>query len=286
MTPAHVVQITTPKKYLLNGLWFGPKKPRQVVVWVHGLGSSMFSKLEIARLISDKNIGVLAFNNRGNGTVTRIPRKGKESTRGGAAFEVFTDCIDDIQGAINFARRAASVNIFLAGHSTGCQKSVYWASKKGKGVKGVILLAPVSDYAAMRKKSGAVKLLRVANYARRLVRRGRPHELIPSSIWSTELDDAQRFLSLYTQDSVEEIFTYAQPKKKPTTLQKVRIPTLVLWAEKDEFSDRPAKEIAAWFEKNLKNRHKVVVVPKVGHSFRGGERRVARDVRQWMRVQK
>ena len=43
MIPAYVVQITTPKNYILNGLWFGPKRPEKVVIFMHGLTGSAFS---------------------------------------------------------------------------------------------------------------------------------------------------------------------------------------------------------------------------------------------------
>lgn len=286
MIPAHVVQITTPKKYILNGLWLGPKKPKRVVVWVHGLGSSMFSKLSLAKKIADARTAALVFNNRGSERVIQIRNTHDTKSKrllAGAAHERFTDCVDDIQGAINFAKRAGIKDIFLAGHSTGCQKSVYWGAKKGRGVKGIVLLAPVSDYAGALHTHGKAKVTRVAAYAQSLVRKGKPNELIPTSMWPEELDDAQRFLSLYTPASTEEIFCYAQPNKKPRTLQKVKVPTLILWAENDQFSDRPAKDAAAWFERNLKNKHKVLVVPKVGHSFKGGEKAVVRAVRDFMK---
>lgn len=286
MMPAYVVQITTPKKYILNGLWFGPKKAKKVIIFIHGLTASAFSMRSLVDALVEDKTSVLTFNNRGFeqiGGIKRIRGRKTEWIRAGAAHERFEDCVDDIQGAINFARRTGTKEIFLAGHSTGCQKSVYWAAKKGKGVKGIILLAPVSDYAGARRRHGTQKLERTVAYARKLIRQGRPHELIPLSMWSEELNDAQRFLSLYTPDSVEEVFAYAQSKKVPRTLQKVRIPTLVLWAENDEFSDRPAKSIVAWFEKNLKNKHKIVIVPKVGHSFRGGEKRVAKEVAKFIK---
>jgi len=49
------IEIVTPKKVLLNGLWFGVRKPKSVIIWVHGLGSSAFSKLDIVRKLVDKN---------------------------------------------------------------------------------------------------------------------------------------------------------------------------------------------------------------------------------------
>src|SRR3989338_1711132 len=64
--------------------------------------------------------------------------------------------------------------------------------------------------------------------------------------------DAQRFVSLYSGKGSEEIFTYWDPKQNPRALRLIRAPALVLLAGKDEYSDRPAKSIAAWFEKHLR----------------------------------
>src|SRR3989344_7591994 len=167
MRPAHVIEIVTPKKVLLNGLWLGPRKPKRVIVWVHGLGSSMFSKLYLAHDLVDSKTAVLVFNNRGHDKVASGSSGRNKRVRHGAAHEVFTDCADDIQGAVNFARKLKVKNVFLAGHSTGCQKSAYWGSKKGKGVKGIILLAPMSDYASEKKSQGIRTLKRAEKVARK-----------------------------------------------------------------------------------------------------------------------
>ena len=199
-------------------------------------------------------------------------------------MEVFTDCVDDIQGAVNFARRQGAKNIFLVGHSTGCQKSVYWAhKKKGRGVRGIILLAPLSDYSVALRDDKAGNLARARGVARALVRRGKKHELLPQSIWP-HIDDAQRFLSLYAPESVEEMFTYAQPKKTPRIFRSVRVPMLAIFAGADEFGDRPAKEIVQWFERNNRSRaFKNGVIPNVQHGFRGAELRVVQEVRKFIK---
>jgi alpha-beta hydrolase superfamily lysophospholipase len=285
MTPCFAVsKIVTPKKFLLRGLWLGSRKPKRVIVWVHGLGSSMYSRMEIMERLLDRDTAVLSFNNRGHDVVAKISKQtGHKSILAGAAHEVFTDCVDDIQGAINFVRAQGLKEIYLAGHSTGCQKSIYWAhTKKGKGVKGIILLAPVSDWAAEMKLQGAKKIARAGAAARALVRAHKKHALLPESLWH-EAFDAQRFLSLYTPDSAEEIFSYAQPKKNPRVLKSVHIPVLVLWGEQEEFADRPAKEVAAWFENNLQGKHQVVIVSGAGHSFHSAEDKVARCIREFMK---
>lgn len=287
--PCHVVQITTPKKYLLNSLWFGHKKPKRVIVWVHGLGSSAFSKVGLAQELADQQTAVLFFNNRGHDVVANLSKNAKQTekrpkrTLAGAAHERFTDSEDDIQGAINFARTTGARDIFLAGHSTGCQKSVYWAyKKKAKGVKGIVLFAPVNDYAGALAWHGKAKLARAERIARALVAKGKAHELLPKEVWSEEPDDAQRWLSLYTPGSVENIFSYDDENKTPRILHAVRIPILVLWAGKDEYADRSPERVGEWFEKHLKRNDRFVVIPQVLHGFKGGEKRVAKEVRKFV----
>jgi len=291
-----VDDIKTPKGFLLRGLWFGPKKPEQLIIWVHGLSSSAFSMLHVVGELADSTTAVMTFNNRGAEKVIDVRKEGKKakSLRAGSAHEVFTQCVDDIEGAINYARRKGIKNIYLAGHSTGCQKSVYWASKKsgGRGVKGIILLAPVSDYAAAVKFDRGGELARLTKLARKLVREGKKHQLMPSVLSDGSLNDAQRFLSLNTPDSIETTFPYEQKGKRPRVLQAVKKPVLVLWAAEDEYADRPAGEIARWFDQNIKSKHKVVVVPGARHSFsakggsasggKGAEKRVAREIKAFL----
>jgi pimeloyl-ACP methyl ester carboxylesterase len=284
MTPAYVVQITTPKKIILNGLWYGPKKPKRVHIFVHGLSGSVFGE-------SEKDSAALIFNNRGHDIVSKFyqdapnTRKGYKRYIGGATHEVFTDCVDDIEGAVRFAERAGASEIVLIGHSTGCQKSAYWASRKAdlhRKVKMIVLLAPVSDWSAFSKELGPKRLKIAEAVSRSLVKRGRGDELLPARL-SPSLFDAQRFLSLIAADSAEEIFSYGQPAKRPKVLQKIRTPILECWAEFDEFADRPAKDITVWFQKSLKNKHKIIIVPKVGHSFHGAEKTVTKVIGSFMK---
>ncbi len=281
MRPAHVVEIVTPKKFLLSGLWFGSRKPKRAIIWIHGLASSAFSKLDIVEQLIDADTAVLTFNNRGHDTVTRVlqltNKKKTKKILAGAAHEVFTDCIDDIQGAINLAKKQGAKKIYLAGHSTGSQKSAYFAAKVGKGIDGIILLAPMSDYAgAVHLDAKAVA--RGTILARKLAKKGGKQTIVPGS-WM----GAQRFLSLNTPDSVEEIFSYAHPEKNPKTYQSVKVPLLVLLPEEDEYRDRPMDEIAAWFKTYQRSRRFALnIFPKAEHSFSGFEAEVAQTIRQWI----
>lgn len=283
MRACYQIEIETPKQYQLDGLWLGPKKAKNVIVWVHGLGSSMFRKLKIADELIDKDTAVLAFNNRGHDKVTRLSRADGKSFKGGAAHEVFTDCVDDIDGTIAFAKKHGAKNIFLVGHSTGCQKSAYWGAKRGKGVKGIMLLSPVSDYSSERMAQGAQNLKRAEKVARLYMAKGKKHTMLPEEIWQWPwIADAQRFLSLYTGKGPEEIFTYWKPQRDSKTLRSVRIPVFAIIAEHDEYCEEPADDVREWFAQNIR-KGEVVVVRGAGHSFHKMEKKVAGMIRTFMK---
>jgi len=286
MRPAHIIEIVTPKKVILNGLFFGSKKVKRAIVVVHGLVSSAFSLKRIVAALADSETAVLTFNNRGHDHVASVKRKIRNRTEyilAGTAHEKFTDSLDDIQGAINFLKKIGFKKIYIAGHSTGAQKSIYWASRNtDKAVKGVILLAPLSDYADAQMPTKQRRIKKAVSYARRFVVRGKSHTLLPRELSGEFPLDAQRFLSLYTPDSIEEIFSYTQPNKKPNTLRLVKIPVLALFARNDEYANRPTNEIVTWFDENICAPHTVAVIPGVSHSFKGEESVVASKIKSFL----
>jgi pimeloyl-ACP methyl ester carboxylesterase len=231
--------------------------------------------------LATRGAAVLTFNNRGFERVSKMRIAGKRKwILSGAAFERFADCVDDINGAIRYVKARGARTVHLLGHSTGCQKSVYWAARGGRGARSITLLAPISDYSTVKRAHGAARYERVLKMARLLIARGKGNALLPLDAWPT-LDSAQRFVSLYTPDSPEEIFTYSQASRVPKTLMKVRVPLFVVLAEKDEYADRPAKKIADWFIEHIYE-GEVAVMPRVGHSFKGAEERVARLIRRFV----
>lgn len=286
--PCQHVRIVTPKGYSLDGLWFGGNRPKTVIAFIHGLGANAFAHHEYLTPLALPSTAVLYFSNRGHdgiaGIKKRKPRskKGYVYERAGVAHEVFADCADDLQGLVNLLRQRGAKRIFLVGHSTGCQKVVYYLSRRGqRHVAGAVLLCPISDYASATHEDEP-KRRKAEIAARKLVRQRKSTELLPAHLWRGPID-AQRFLSLYTPDSKEEIFTYAQPRKIPRALHKVELPVLVVFAGDDEYRDRATEEIAGWFCKNLRSkRSEIQIVPGARHSFHGKEAIVARMIRQWI----
>lgn len=289
MTKYLPVKIQTPKKFLLDGLLLKQNDSNTFYIFLHGLGGSLFSQIELLQKIAGIKNNILTFNNRGNGIISKIKQVNTKDIRGyksyviGMAHEVFADCLDDIEGAVNYVGKLGAKNIILIGHSTGCQKSIYYLSKKlNPLIKGVVLLAPMSDFADTFAFTDKKIYQKAATYAKKKISQGHPHDLLPTDIW-TQIIDAQRFLSLYTADSQEEIFTYASGKN-PTTLRRVKKPILVVLAGNDEYRDRSMSEIAKWFEQALFNHDiKIDIINNAPHNFNGYTADAAKKIINWSR---
>lgn len=286
-----VIQIITPKKLILPGLWFGPEHPKRVIVFIHGLTSNAFSGHDLVLPLVDECTAVITFSNRGNSKIANMKRVDKRKTKGhttvmlGEAHERFTDCVDDLQGVVDYVHSKQIDDIFLFGHSTGCQKSIYYVSRKGKqkSIKGVILLAPMSDYAGALYQDKNGNLARATEIAKRYVKEGHGNHLLPLDMWPM-MHDAQRFLSLFAPDSIEELFCYCQKNKIPKIYQTVRIPQLIIFGEKDDSRDRNMKKIAQWFKLNSQSKNtRIEIIKKASHSFFHHEDEVVTHIKAFIK---
>lgn len=285
---AEIVEFITPDKVILTGLWLGEKQSDTAYIVIHGLGGNVFSMRELAQHLVTKNSSVLLFNNRGHDLISRIKRvdkrnkKGTTSFPGGAAHEEFIESVDDIAGAVQFAQSQGAKKIILVGHSTGCQKAVYFAARKNNQsrINGIVLLSPLSDFAGIIESVGLENYENLLKIAKALVDSGNPHTLLPGSIWR-EAIDAQRFLSLYTPTSTEEIFSYVTPEKK-SVYSKIKIPHLVIFGEVDEYRDRPVKQILKWFDTHQNSNHyQSKIIENGTHGFDGQEKEVVNIIINW-----
>lgn len=281
-----LITFETPKGYVLQGAWLGAERAKTAYIFLHGLTGNLFSRSDIAaELAKQPGVACLMFNNRGHAYISPLRHKNhrKAKTLGGTAHEVFTDSRDDLAGAVAFAKTRGAKRIILVGHSTGCQKAIwYLAGKPAPEVRGAVLLAPLSDYAGIAHALSPASYASLRRRVEELARKD-PRAMVPD-YWMpfASVTDAQRWLSLYTPESTEEIFTYASGRV-PSTLRKTTVPLLALFASEDQYADRPAAELAAWFAAaRPKQPIDAYVVDAPDHGFRGAATLIAKIIRTWL----
>ena len=277
-----LVRLKTRDGVWLDGVVTEPKRrSRTALVLVHGLGS-VFSSAptltqELSARLNAAAIGYFKFNTRGHDVVARGGRR-----MAGAAYERFVDCVEDIRTVLAFVRQCGYRRVVLAGHSTGANKVLYYASRpRDRRITGIVLLGPVSDAAAEAKRLGWRELRRRVATAKRIARRD-PQGLVPRSwgYWS-----ARRYISLYCPGEVEDVFPYYRPGVRWTVLRAVRLPIAAIVGSRDEFLDRPAGELIAAFERNAVRARAFTgaVIPGARHSFQRRERELADMIVRWIR---
>jgi hypothetical protein len=96
---------------------------------------------------------------------------------------------------------------------------------------------------------------------------------------------AQRYISLYRPGGAEDVFQYYRANARWTALRSVRLPIAAIVGDRDEFLDRPARDVIDAFRRNATRARSFTgaVVPRARHGFQGRERELADLLVRWMR---
>lgn len=293
-----LTQIKTRDGVVLDGIYVKPRrKGKTALIWLHGLTSYFHSSQTLIHELSlrcqNSGIGYLKFDTRGHDIVTR---GGGKHALLGTLFETFEDCTYDIRAMINYTSRLGYQDIILAGHSTGANKAVYYLYKtKDRRVKGVILIGGLNDIIAERKRVGKKEFGRIVRITKRLYRKD------PLSLFTSQgfLYTARRSMSLYTPGSAEDVFPYynlPRPKgrdggRRPSRkarwkeLKSIRTPLAVIFGSRDEYLDRPAKDLIEIFRMNAPRTKQFsgVILKGAGHSFTKKEKELAKTIVRWVK---
>ncbi len=112
------------------------------VIFIHGMCQTIIDNyfaIVCGKILSKNNIGFIYEHNRGYSIENDILMKDGSYTRCGCMYEIFEDCILDIDLAIEKAKELGYKRIILMGHSYGCNKVIYYYYKKHPSILGMIL---------------------------------------------------------------------------------------------------------------------------------------------------
>ncbi len=121
---------------------FNSPKKNICVIFIHGMCQTIIDNyfaIVCGKILSDNNIGFIYEHNRGHSIENDILMKNGNYSRCGCMYELFEDCLLDIDLAIAKAIELGYKNIILMGHSFGCNKLIYYYYKKNPNILGLIL---------------------------------------------------------------------------------------------------------------------------------------------------
>lgn len=290
MNKFSLVEIVTSDKLIHQGIFFKPSKPRELALLsVHGLSSNFYgniSFLEVLAEFCEKNgVAFASFNNRGHDMIAGLRKmdqrkpKGYAHKIGGAGYEKFNECIYDIEAGVDFLKIQGFKKVIVIGHSTGANKVCYYGAKsKNNNVSGFVLVSPVSD--RLDPSLNSLKRQQDLSKMQEMVNLGKGDELLTNYHYFPLTP--QRYLSLFSENSQEDVFDYGDPRPRMSCFSKIKKPLLVILAGSDELIDRPIKQIKQVFDYLQKSsNYKSVIIPHALHSFNNQESELAKQIIGW-----
>ncbi len=283
-------KINTADGLILNGIFFNPKKQRRkAALFIHGFPGNFYSNSEIINNLAEEfnksGFGFLSLNTRGHDIINVSFKKNGSALISGSAFENFDDCLFDIEAGIKFLNSQGFNEIFLIGISGGADKTGFYLSKKpNKSIKGSVFLSPGSNISIIRKELRS-KFNPLLKKAFEMVKKNRGNELI----LMPELEfpvSWQRFISLYSEESNENVFPIHNNKSEFESLSKIKAPILTIIGDKDKFFDNlDLEKIAELLKQKIKNSpdFKFKVIKNANHRFKGKEKELSVLIKNWVK---
>lgn len=268
----------------LAGLLYEPGRiSKRAVIWLHGMGASVFESRRtnlLAEVFVGRGIAFFPFNNRGSGIVRRAG-----DDLGGAAFERIRDCVADIDGAIRELWRRGYRDITLAGHSTGANKiAVYDHYKPRNRAKRYVLIAGGDDTGLLYKQLGPRRFRTLLAKAKAMHRGDGLAPRIAGSMmmsWRAFYDVANPNGD-YNVFPFYEVMSATKLSRRPFRyIQAIRKPSLYVYGDRDEFSFDDVPRCVAILAQHINDRAEIAVIRDADHAFSGVEEQLGATIASW-----
>jgi len=229
------------------------------VIYIHGMAENLvedsFARTW-AKTLAEQNVGFLYGHTRGHSQINYIINRNGERVRYGTAYEVFDDCLADIDLFVKKAQELGYQDIVLLGHSLGCNKAIFYMSKQGsdnKNIKGVVLASPPDMVGLEKMPKYQDNYKELLNEAKTNVKNGQPRRILRSEIWGEYELSSQTYLSFY-QDGIhaDNLPILRNPDKFPQ-LEKIAVPILAFMGESDDIKIRSLHEDLALIKEKAIN---------------------------------
>lgn len=270
--PGQLITLPLPgkKERHLDGFWThgkGPRSKKKLLIFVHGMGSNFYKsqfKKAWMRLAPARGIDVFCFNNRGCEELV--------------ADENFSDCLADIDAAMNFARCEGYQEIYLLGHSTGCQKITYYQHRRQPADVSALILTAIGDDMAIARRDLGKDFARWLKRAHALVAEGKGDTRLPPKCLGFS---ARRFLSAVDSRSIEANLFRLEGELR--IFRRLTLPVLAVFPEEEQYACIPVRVAGGKLAAATRStRFGEIYIPRADHSFRGEEEVCVKAILRWL----
>lgn len=280
-----IVESSITKGIVFKGLYSETLNKDTIIIHIHGMAGD-FYRNNYYQLMHEKypknGIAFLAGENRGTHTINQlISTNGVENF--GNAYEIFEDCIEDIDAWIKYARDLGYSDIWLQAHSLGPSKIAYYMYKNSpEFIKGLIFISPSDMIGLVHDKVGIRDHNKMLPEAKDLLERGLPDQLLSTLLWGDMKISAKTYINFFDEGAKTGVFNYATPEMGWDVVNSIAVPVLAITGTEDDgiapvIDPRIAMDI---LKSELENSPKVdtKVYDGCNHAFDGFEENIVNDV--------
>lgn len=219
------------------------------VICIHGMSGNIIENYfahVIGNKLSENKIGFIFGHTRGHSHLNDITMRNWGYKRIGATYELFDESIYDIDLWVRKAKKLGYKTIILMGHSLGCNKSIYYLynsyENKMNNVNGLILASPPDMCGLFRMSTYQSNYLEMLQEAKDNINKGKPLQILSSTLWDWYNISSQTFLSLSEENgNIDNLPLFRNPNEY-SQLSKINIPILAFEGSNDDIVIRSVEE--------------------------------------------
>ncbi|MCR4330204.1 MAG: alpha/beta hydrolase [Candidatus Roizmanbacteria bacterium] len=249
-TRINILHIWTEDNLRLQGVHYDSGSKNTCVLCIHGMSGNFIENYFASVLgdtLSNQNIGFVYGHNRGYNHINDIVKKeadGKFKTvRIGAMYERFEESINDIDAWLNEVKRLGYKKVVLLGHSLGCNKTIYFYSKKQpKDIAGVVLASPPDMVGLFEKTEYQPNHKELLSEAISNIKDGNPRKLVSGTVWDWYQLSSQTYFDLSETKGLVDNLPVLRSPDKFEELSQINVPILGIMGELDDIAIKTLEE--------------------------------------------
>ena len=272
--------------YTVDGLMlpmvhFESKVKDICVICIHGMCGTIVDNYFATvwgKVLSEKNIGFIYEHNRGHSIENDIVMMDGSFKRYGCMYEIFEDCIYDIDLAIQTAKDKGYKRIILLGDSYGCNKVIYYYYKKHPNILGIILAsAPDMIGSHLLLEPDYKELLAEA---KKNIDNNEPTKLLHKMIEDYMYMSSLTYYNWYNENSNLDNLPVISNKEHWKQFETIDVPILTFSGsnEEDYYQHLDLLKDKALNCKNFEYK----IIENTGHTYKNKEKEIANLIFEWI----
>jgi len=291
-TYGRLARVTTSDHLDLQGFLAEPREASSDIIFlhIHGMFENFHIPLFIESLAAnlvEAGHSFLTMNTRAQDYHVELRKwdDGKPTwAEWGGSYEIFRNCLIDINAWVNFCATHLGKRVVLMGHSHGALKAAFYCARgrDTAGIVGLVMLSPSDDVGGQRQNLGG-RYDEALSFAQNWVQNGRQRDILPSWLYG-EAVTAEMYLDMFRLESDVAIFPFHDMRTANGAAAEVHHPTLAVFAESDVATAGVQSNSAIdIIRKAMTAASRVdgVVIAGTNHQYAGHEEELAQAVVEW-----